>query len=642
MRGIGALTALLALAVVPAASAATYRVTTTADSGPGSLRAAVSSVNAGSGGDTISIPAGTYVLTSGQLDPTRSVTITGAGAASTVLEANGNDTIFYFNGNASQVTISGLTLTNGNYVGSGGAIVMSASGAQNLTISDSAFTNNTAAGVGGAIYMSNPSNAQDTMTLTRTVFFDNSTQSGGAVEFGGAPNTQDSLTVTDSSFVDNSVSLFGGALGAGGGNSSHDTLLISGSTFSGNTAGDGGGGLYLSGGTSNTDTATIVNSTLTGNLSASGYGAGAHSGATTTHLINDTIDANTAKIGGGFDASSSSATVTNTILSGNPGGNCNEPLTSGGHNVDSGSNCGLSGSTDQVNTDPRLGSLAGNGGPTATQALQSTSPAIDHGGSSACPSTDQRGVLRPQGATCDVGSFEVAVPVVITGAPSGVGGSSAKLNGAVANPGLGAANVVFQWGTTSAYGSQATGPSVPAGAGATAVSAGIAGLAPGTTYHYRVVATNPDGTSYGPDRAFTTPTSGPGGGGSGGGGGGGGGGRGHGSGAPRLSKLRLTRHRQRTTISYRDSQAAHTTIKVQRCASRPRRGPPRAARRCTRYVTVGSLTHTDSAGINRVVLTRRLRGRALKAGRYRLVAVARNSAGQASAPVRISFLMRGS
>jgi hypothetical protein len=95
------------------------------------------------------------------------------------------------------------------------------------------------------------------------------------------------------------------------------------------------------------------------------------------------------------------------------------------------------------------------------------------------------------------------------------------------------------------------------------------------------------------------------------------------------------------TISYRDSQAAHTTIKLQRCASRPRRGPTRPARRCARYVTVGSLTHRDNAGINRVVLPRRLRGRVLKAGRYRLVAVARNSAGQASAPVRTSFLMHG-
>ncbi|HEX6106721.1 MAG TPA: choice-of-anchor Q domain-containing protein, partial [Gemmatimonadales bacterium] len=56
--------------------------------------------------------------------------------------------------------------------------------------------------------------------------------------------------------------------------------------------------------------------------------------------------------------------------------------------------------------DPRIGALATNGGPTRTHALQTGSPAIDAASSDLCPATDQRDVSRPQGAGCDIGSFE--------------------------------------------------------------------------------------------------------------------------------------------------------------------------------------------------------------------------------------------
>jgi hypothetical protein len=56
--------------------------------------------------------------------------------------------------------------------------------------------------------------------------------------------------------------------------------------------------------------------------------------------------------------------------------------------------------------DPRLGALADNGGPTHTHALLLGSPAIDAGSTADCPSTDQRGVSRPQGPGCDMGSYE--------------------------------------------------------------------------------------------------------------------------------------------------------------------------------------------------------------------------------------------
>ncbi len=57
-----------------------------------------------------------------------------------------------------------------------------------------------------------------------------------------------------------------------------------------------------------------------------------------------------------------------------------------------------------LDADPRLGSLQDHGGLTLTMALLSGSSAMDNG--SACESTDQRGVARPQGAGCDIGAYE--------------------------------------------------------------------------------------------------------------------------------------------------------------------------------------------------------------------------------------------
>jgi hypothetical protein len=56
--------------------------------------------------------------------------------------------------------------------------------------------------------------------------------------------------------------------------------------------------------------------------------------------------------------------------------------------------------------DPLLGILVNNGGPTATHALLTGSPAIDAASSDGCPATHQRGIARPRGPACDMGSFE--------------------------------------------------------------------------------------------------------------------------------------------------------------------------------------------------------------------------------------------
>ena len=87
-------------------------------------------------------------------------------------------------------------------------------------------------------------------------------------------------------------------------------------------------------------------------------------------------------------------TLTNTIVANNGYSDCSGTITSAGYNLDGGNSCGFTATGDLQNTDPLLGPLADNGGPTQTHALLIDSPAIDAGDDSACPSTDQRGFPR--------------------------------------------------------------------------------------------------------------------------------------------------------------------------------------------------------------------------------------------------------
>jgi hypothetical protein len=79
---------------------------------------------------------------------------------------------------------------------------------------------------------------------------------------------------------------------------------------------------------------------------------------------------------------------------------------------------------------------------------------------------------------------------------------SAALNGSV-NPGGLTTTVYFQYGTTTSYG-HTTASQSKSGNTSQSVSANLSGLAAGTTYHFRIAATNSAGTSYGSDRTFTT------------------------------------------------------------------------------------------------------------------------------------------
>jgi hypothetical protein len=93
-------------------------------------------------------------------------------------------------------------------------------------------------------------------------------------------------------------------------------------------------------------------------------------------------------------------------------------------------------------------------------------------------------------------------PGVATSSTANVASFSATLNGSAYPHGL-TTTVYFQYGTTTGYG-LATASQTKVGNTYESVSANISGLSASTTYHFRIVAMNSAGITYGADRTFTT------------------------------------------------------------------------------------------------------------------------------------------
>lgn len=106
-------------------------------------------------------------------------------------------------------------------------------------------------------------------------------------------------------------------------------------------------------------------------------------------------------------------------------------------------------------------------------------------------------------AMCGVASA-ASPPTTVTGPPSAVTLSSATVSGDVDPSGL-ATDWYFQYGTSSSYGSHTAVHGAGAGSATVGVSSALTGLTPGTTYHFRLVATSEAGTSVGTDGSFQTP-----------------------------------------------------------------------------------------------------------------------------------------
>ncbi len=305
------------------------------------LRAAVMETNATADADTINLPAGTYNLTlagfgenaaaTGDLDVTENLTLAGAGAATTTINAAALlDRLFDLRDDAT-VAISGLTLTggrannSGTYAGhedNGGAI--RADYHTNWTLTDCILTGNSAPnghfGQGGAI-----ANLARTLTIDSCRFTNNSSSNGGGALYtaGTISGQLGTVIITESSFSANSAWSGGAILNQG-------SVTIQSSTLSENTANAQGGAIDNNG----ASTLAIVNSTISGNQAPLG---GALINYGTVNVLNATIAGNAASaFGGGIRAQSGTLAVENSIVAQNTaqgGPDVYGTATSLGHNL---------------------------------------------------------------------------------------------------------------------------------------------------------------------------------------------------------------------------------------------------------------------------------------------------------------------
>ena len=346
----------------------------------------------------------------------------------------------------------GLDLNGTDYPGMGGAIYQT--GYNSLKISLSNFAGNIASDGGGAIATSADSGQISDSVFNGNIVDDDAptetTQGGGAIHNSGN-NSNKGINVVRTAFNGNlSFDAPGGAIF----NAPDGYLQVSDSSFNGNIAGDLttetlGGAIYNQevlivrrvmflgnvasrgdgGAIANdrTGEATLANVTFTANGAPDGNGGAIWNGntqqggpASNLYLYNSTFSLNASPNAGAaiFNQSDGQHTISlaNTIIDGLgiAGDSCNEGLTSLGHNIDSAESCGLNEPTDQSNTDPKLETLAFNGGPLVSllsHALASDSPAIGAGDNDICANDyvqnlDQRSDPRPKGGSCDIGAFE--------------------------------------------------------------------------------------------------------------------------------------------------------------------------------------------------------------------------------------------
>lgn len=393
-------TAWLFLATVVASSQADTITVTTDSGGTGgpdcTLRDAMTAANtdtptggcqAGSGADTIELPVGA-IITLTEVDNDPGGGPSGLPSVNSVVTINGNGTTVQRDDGDGTLQFRIL------YVAADG----------NLTLNDLAVTG------GGGDWYRDGGGIYNSGTLSLT----NSTVSGNTGTNGGGIYNSGTATVIDSTISANKAWAVGweAEYGDGGGIYNGGTLTVTNSNVSGNIAGFGGG-------IASDGPAILTNSTVSGNGTSPGYalgwpthGGGIGSTAQLT-LTNSTVSGNMAYGGwpggsgtGGLWSDGGPATLTNSIVANSAGGpDCAGMVIDHGYNNIEDGSC-ISDPTS-MSGDPNLGPLADNGGPTLTHALLLGSIAIDVGDcAGGTITTDQRGVPRPQGRSCDIGAFE--------------------------------------------------------------------------------------------------------------------------------------------------------------------------------------------------------------------------------------------
>lgn len=302
------------------------------------LREALNAANGIAGADTISFApnlTGKISLTGGELPISDTVTITGLGAAATIVDAQQASRVFNISGTAGDVTFDGLTIQGGkttgngrNYAGAG--ILNNSTGA--LTILNSTVQNNSTTGNSTSTY-NNASGAAIfclntvTLTLTNSVVsgnFTNGTRAGGGAIYGYSGG---SLTLNQSTITGNSTNADGGRGGAiywwAGTVALNDTQVRYNKTAGANAP---GGAIYSNSASVSLDNSNVFANQTLGNNSR---GGGIYSRSGAVNLNNSYISGNQTfgadSDGGGIYSISGAVTLTrSSILSnGTAGDNSN-------------------------------------------------------------------------------------------------------------------------------------------------------------------------------------------------------------------------------------------------------------------------------------------------------------------------------
>ncbi|HKX83297.1 MAG TPA: choice-of-anchor Q domain-containing protein [Pyrinomonadaceae bacterium] len=397
----------LLLLFTTASFALTYTVTKVADTNDGacdadcSLREAVAAANATVDNDVVAFSSlfdtsQTIVLSGSEIVVANNGTLTINGPGAHLLTIDGNQASRILSSGANVVVnINAIRFTRGN-----------GAGAVNT-------------GRGGAIY-----NVGGTMVISNSVITGNTAANGGALNnaASASPSVPANLTLINCVLSNNSTTSSGAALQ----NFSTSTLHMRGTTVSGNTTSSTG----IAGAFQANGTVTITNSTFSGNSAPAGTGAGVYYNGTSLIMTNATIVNNTSSVGSGGlhrTGTNPTAIVRNSIFANNSTADAFGLMSSQGNNIigNVGTSTGWVAS-DLQNTNPMLGSLADNGGPTQTHLPLADSPAINAGQNCvvdlSCSAnnppvavtTDQRGVARPSGGTVDMGSVEVVAIVNVS------------------------------------------------------------------------------------------------------------------------------------------------------------------------------------------------------------------------------------
>lgn len=413
--------------IPPARAATTIPVTinsdTVADDGSCSLREAIAAANAdtasgssagecpaGSGSDTITVPAMEISLEGSALRISSSVNLVGSGVGSTVVAGSPTgsvpfrDSVFFVS--AGQVTLQGLTIRGGNAFIGGGVFVGTGS---TVEISDARIVNNIGFSQGGGLQVQTGA----TVTVRRTTIDGNQSAQGGGISNFGMLFVHESLIGGDpptggqaAPGTGNVSTRFGGIVNSSGG-----LLNLLNTTVSGNSPSRISSA--ATGGITNFSFAFLNNVTITTNM---GIGSGGRTGGLST-------------VGG------ATTVVNNSIIADNQGtdgatNDCNGALTtdSAFNLIEDTTGCGLppieqppDPETFILNVDPKLDPLALNDGLTRNRLPASDSPVIDAGSpdppggptADSCEPIDQRGIPR---LLCDMGAVEreVVVPTALS------------------------------------------------------------------------------------------------------------------------------------------------------------------------------------------------------------------------------------